>query len=218
MAAITGAALAAGAAVYSANRQSSAARSAARTQQQAADAQVAEQRRQYDLSRQDQMPFLQAGTDALRRQQQALDGDWSGFQNSPDYAYALEQMQRGVERGAAARGSLFNVGTNVDLSRALGGLASQNFNNYWNRLAGRAGQGQVTATNLGALGANMATNIGNAYQNAANARSSSYAAQANAQSQMAGAIGGLFNNWYQTNSANNGGGSGWYLGSRPGPG
>ena len=31
------------------------------------------------------------------------------------------------------------------------------------------------------------------------------------------ALGGL-NNWYQQNSANNGGGSGWYLGSRLGRG
>jgi hypothetical protein len=218
MAAITGAVVAAGAAAYSANRQAGAARDAANAQQEGAEAATAEQRRQYDLTRQDQMPFLEAGYDALDRQESILNGDYSGFMNSPDYLYARDEMQRGVERGAAARGALYNAGTSVDLSRHLGGLASQNLNSYWNKLAGRAGQGQVTASGLGSLGMGMANQIGANYRGAADAQASSYLARGNAYAGMAGAIGGAFNNWYQQNSANNGGGTGWYLGNQPGPG
>lgn len=207
-----------GAGLYGAKKQSDAAKGAAKAQQQATDAQIAEQRRQYDQSRQDQMPFLQAGYDALARQQRFLDGDYSQALASPDYLARLEWGQKGLDRGAAARGNLFSGGYDADRMKFNADMATEGINTYWNRLAGRAGQGQVTASGLGALGANMAGNIGAALQNNANARASSYLQQGNIAAQTAAGVGGIFANWYQNNSANNGGGSGWYLGSRPGPG
>jgi len=141
-----------------------------------------EQRRQYDQTRMDQLPFLEAGYDALRRQQAALGGDFSGFEESPDYKFALEQGLKSQERGAAARGGYMGGGADADRMALAQGLASQNFGNYWNRLAGRAGQGQSSATNLGGLGANMAGQIGGYNQDAAAARASSYANTANAWS------------------------------------
>lgn len=218
MAAITGAALAAGTAIYGANQQKKAGQAAANAAQQGSAAEIAERQRQYDLTRQDQMPFLQAGYGALDRQQRILDGDYSQFQNSPDYTYAMQQMQQGVERGAGARGALYNGGTSVDLAKHLGGLASQNLNSYWNKLAGQAGQGQVTASGLGALGASMGNQNAMSIGNATGARQSSYLNAGAANAGAAGALGGIFNNWYQQNSANNGGGSGWYLGNNPGKG
>lgn len=211
-------AVTAAASLYSANRQSSAARDAARAQQQGAEAATEEQRRQYDLTRADQRPFLEAGYGALDRQESILNGDYSGFMNSPDYVYARDEMQRGVERGASARGALYNGGTNVDLARHLGGLASQNLGNYWNKLAGQAGQGQTTASGLGMLGANMANQVGANYRGAADAQASSYLSRGNAWTGAAGAIGNAFGQWYGNNSAANGGGSGWYFGNQPGPG
>lgn len=204
--------------VYGANRQNSAARNAARAQQQSADAQIAEQRRQYDQTRQDQMPWLEAGQDALGRQARFLDGDYGEALSSPDYTARLSEGISALDRGASARGSLFSGGADADRMRFGANLATEGLNTYWNRLAGRAGQGQVAASGLGALGANMAGNINNSMQNAANARQSSYLAQGNNAAQLGAGIGGLFNNWYQQNSANNGGGTGWYLGQRPGPG
>jgi hypothetical protein len=218
MAAITGAAIAAGTAIYSARQQSRAGDRAADAAQQGSAAEIAERQRQFDLSRQDQQPFMQAGVGALNRQEAALNGDFSGFQNSPDYAYSMQQMQQGLERGAAARGSLRSGGTSVDLASHLNGLANQNFSNYWNRLAGQAGQGQTSATNLGSLGAMMGNQNANSIGNASAARQSSYLNSGAANAGAAGALGGIFNNWYQQNSANNNGGSGWYLGQRPGAG
>lgn len=203
---------------YSANQQSKAAKGAANAQTRAADAATEEQRRQFDLTRQDQQPWLKAGQNALTQMQALNSGDFSSFTNSPDYTYTRDQIQQGIERGAAARGSLYSGGTNVDLANAINGIASQNYGNFYNRLAGLSGTGQTTATNLGSLGANMANNIGNNYMNAGNARASAYGSIADANSQLAGGIGGAFNNWYQQNSAKNGGGTGWYLGNNPGKG
>lgn len=159
-------------------------------------ASIAEQRRQFDLSRQDQLPFLEAGYDALRAQNAALKGDYSGFQNSPDYAYALQQGLQSQERGAAARGGFMGGGADADRIALAQGLASQNFGNYWNRLAGRAGQGQSTAQNLGALGSQYATNVGNTYQDTANTRASSYLAQGNAWGNALGGAAGAFGQYY----------------------
>lgn len=176
-------------------------------QQEASEASIAEQRRQYDQTRTDQLPFLEAGYGALDRQEAVLGGDYSGFMNSPDYLYARDEMQRGVERGAAARGSLYNGGTNVDLARHLGGLASQNLNSYWQKLAGQAGQGQQVGSGLGALGMGMANNIGNINMNNAAAQASSYQRQGDIWGQTAAGIGGAFNNWMQNRNAANG--PGW---------
>jgi hypothetical protein len=192
--------------VYSASRQSRAARDSARASSDATQASIDEQRRQYDLTRSDQRPFLDAGYDALGRQQRIIDGDYSQFQNSPDYTYAYDEMQRGIERGAASRGGLYNGGTSVDLAKHLGGLANQNLNSYWNKLAGRAGQGQVTASGLGALGAGMANNISSLNMTNAANQASSYQQRADALSGAAFGAAGLFGNWY------NGGGWGKSLG------
>lgn len=191
---VAGAAIVVGA--YGASQQAKAGEKGAAAQQQAAAMSTEEQRRQYDLTRQDQMPFLEAGYDALRRQQAALSGDFSGFQSSPDYAYAVQQGQQALDRSAAARGGFMGGGADADRIALGQGLASQNFSNYWNRLAGRAGQGQTSATNLGGLGANMAGNIGSNLMNAANARASSYANTANAWGNFANQTANLAGNWY----------------------
>jgi hypothetical protein len=98
------------------------------------------------------------------------------------------------------------------------GLASQNYNTFYNRLQSMANQGQTTASGLGQLGQQYANNVGNIATNQANNMASSYQQSANANSQLAGAVGGAFNNWYNRNSANNGGGTGWYIGNNPGKG
>lgn len=181
---------------YSADQASKAGRRGADAQRAAADAATAEQRRQFDLTRSDQMPFLDAGYDALRRQQAALEGDFSGFEQSPDYLFALQQGSQALDRGAAARGGFMGGGADADRIKLGQGLASQNFGNYWNRLAGRAGQGQSAATTLGGLGANMATNIGGNLMDAANARASSYANTANQWGNFGNQAAGAFGSWY----------------------
>lgn len=171
---------------------SSSAKKAANAQAQASQQAIAEQRRQYDQARTDQMPWLLAGNSALNQLQQLNSGNFDSFQSSPDYAYARDQMQQGVERGAAARGGLYSGGSQVDLANAMNGIASQNYGNYYGRLAQLAGVGQSTATNLGSMGQAAASNIGNAQMAAGNARASGYTNANNAwQSALGGIAGGI---------------------------
>lgn len=192
-----------------ANKEASASRSAAAAQQQAASQATAEQQREYDQTRADQLPFLQAGYGALGKENALLNGDYSGFQNSPDYQFSLNQGISALDKSAAARGSLYSGGHSQDLTQFAQGNADQFLNSYWNKLAGQAGQGQVTAGNLGALGANVAGNIGNYLTNAGQARASSYLQQGNIGAQQIGAFGnaisqglGYFSNRPTTQTAN----------------
>jgi hypothetical protein len=177
---------------YLSNKQANKGNKAAQQGQQGG---IDEQRREYDQTRQDQLPWLQAGQDALGRQQSFLDGDWSGFENAPDYKFAVDQGLKLSDRSAAARGALFAGGHEADLVQLGQGLATQNADNYWNKLAGRAGQGMTTAQNLGDLGANMATNIGNAYANIGQARQSSYNNNAQFTAGLFGQMGNLAQNY-----------------------
>lgn len=176
-----------------------AAEDAAAAGERGAQLSTAEQRRQYDLTRQDQMPWLQAGQRALQLQDNFLRGDTSGFENSAGYKFAVDQGFQGLNRGAAANGSFNSGGADADRIAFGQGLASQYADNYWNKLSARAGIGQSTASGLGTLGANMAANVGNNYMNAANARASSYQQGAAAQNQAigtaTGAIVGGLNAW-----------------------
>lgn len=212
------AAVTVGTALYSANQQKQAAKGAANAQSRAVDAATAEQKRQFDLTRQDRQRWLEAGQGAVTQMQALNSGDFSSFKESPDYQFAFDQGLQGLDRSAAARGSLYSGGHSADLMKFGQGLASQNYNQFYNRLAGLSGTGQTTASGLGTLGQQYANNVGQIGMNNANNMASSYQQGANANSQLAGALGGAFNNWYSRNSANNGGGTGWYIGNKPGKG
>ena len=195
-------------------------RAARRGADAASDAQYAaidEQRRQYDQTREDMAPWLSAGQNALVGLQGLLD-DPNSIQDSNAYQWRFNQGLQGLDRSAARAGNLFSGGHNADLLAYGQGMASQEYGDQWNRLVGLAGVGQTTASTLGSFGQNSASNISNALGNIGQARQSMYQQQGNNNAQMAGAVGGAFNNWYQNNLANNPGGTGWYLGKNPGKG
>lgn len=176
-----------------ANKQSSATKNAANAQLQASQQSIAEQQREYNQTRADQLPFLQAGYGALTNEQKFLNGDWSGFQKSPDYKFSLDQELQGLDKSAAANGSLYSGGHSADIMQYAGGIADQFANSYWNKLAGMAGQGQVSSNTLASAGANEGNNISNLLTNAGNARASSYLRNGNIQAQNIGAMGNAFN-------------------------
>lgn len=176
---------------------------AADAQERANQASIAEQRRQFDLTRQDQQPWMQAGQGALEKQNQFLAGDWSGFQNSPDYKWATDQGLKALDRSAAAGGMLTSGGADADRIAFGQGHALQNSDSYWNKLADLSGTGQVTASGLGSLGMGMANSIGSLNQASGQARASSYLQKADNNQQLAAGIGGQFNNWYQQRPPSN---------------
>jgi hypothetical protein len=165
---------------YGASQQARAGERGAAGQTAAARYATDENRRQFDLTRRDMAPWLGAGTDALARQTQFLNGDMSGFQNSADYKWAVDQGFKGLDRGAAAGGGLYSGGADADRIALGQGLASQYAGDYWNRLAGVSGTGQTTANQLGQLGQGYSFQNGQNAMNGANARASAYANTANA--------------------------------------
>lgn len=207
--------LSVGSSLYGASQQSKAAKKAAQASQAATDAAIAEQRRQYDQTRADNMPWHDAGVAALGR----LNDPNASFQASPDYAFRKAQGLEAVTQNAAVN-HLLNSGSVLKGLTGYGqNLASGEFNNWWSRQAGLAGAGQNANSLLANSGQNTANNIGSALTGNANNLASSYAAQAQANSNMAGSLaGGLAwgaNNYFQPQSTaqslmsqyNKGGGS-----------
>lgn len=183
--------------IYGASQQRGAAKDAARASQQATDAAIAEQRRQFDIMQANQQPWLDAGGWALGLQRDFLGGDYSAALNSPDYQAALQEGTKALDRGATAGGNLWGGGADADRIRLGQNLASQQIGNYWNRLAGLSNTGQATGAQLGAAGMGMANNIGGLLGNNAANRASSYQNAANANTGLGFGIAGAFNNWYQ---------------------
>jgi hypothetical protein len=164
------------------------AKDAADAQSAGALAAVDENRRQYDTTRADMMPWLDAGRSALGR----LENPNASFQASPDYEFVRNEGMRDIGNSFAAHGGAFSGNALRALAERNANVASGEFGNWWNRQAGVAGVGQTAAQNLGTLGANNSANIGNALMGAANARASGVVGQTNATT---GVLSDLLSTW-----------------------
>jgi hypothetical protein len=165
---------------------SKSANKAANAQVKAAELATAEQRRQYDLTRGDMAPWREAGGQAIGSLSDMLKPGYD-HTTSPGYQFRFGEGQRAIESSAASKGMLMSGGTLKDLARFGDGIASDDFNQQFNRTASVAAGGQQVNSTLGALGANMANNVGNNMMQAGNARASGYAGQS-------AAWGGALNN------------------------
>lgn len=194
--------------LYEGQQNRSAAKDASKASQQAADRALAAQQQNYSRTETNLNPYINAGTGALGQLVQLNSGDYSSFNQSPDYLYALGQGIQGVDRSAAARGSLYSGGHSADVLKTAEGLASQNLNNYRGYLTGLAQMGQGAATNLGSIGAGQAGAIGNiGFTNAGNQANAGYNAAAgniNMGNNIASTLGQL---WGQYGNAITGGGN-----------
>lgn len=175
-----------------ANRGNKKAADAANKGQQAG---IDEIRRQFDLSRQDQAPWLDAGKWALPKLQATFDGDYSGFFNSPDYLATQEQGLKTLDMGAGARGGLFGGGNTRDTIKYGQGLAATQLGAYRGGLGTLAGYGQNSAQSLGAMGQQMAGNIAGSYGQMGQNRASAYQNNAYNNAAMATNIGSMFSDW-----------------------
>lgn len=172
---------------YGAYAQGQGAKDAANASAAGSTAGIAEQRRQFDLSRADQMPWLASGVDALNR----LNTPGS-FQQSPGYDFVRNETLRDTNNNFAARGGALSGNAQRALQDRAGNLASLEYNNWFNQQSNLAGLGQTSAQSLGALGANSANNVSNLLGQQANARASGIEGQTNA---LTGGISD-FLSWY----------------------
>lgn len=121
-----------------------------------------------DGSRRDLTPFTSGGTTSG-------DGQYGDFFTSPGYQFRMDEGQKAIERSSAARGLRMSGATLKSLTRFAQGTASDEFNNYANRLAALAGVGQSATGSTAAAGASAANGIAQNQIAAGNARASSYA-------------------------------------------
>jgi len=184
--------------------QARGARSAARAQTAASEADIAYQTETRDLIRRDLQPFVQGGT---RGQQAYLSelglgqapAGYQGFQESPGYQFALQQGTDAVQSGAAARGGLYSGAAMTGLNNYAQGMANQEYGNYLNRLQGIGANGQNAAGMQATAAQNSANAIGNSLQNTGNAQAAGAIAQGNAWN---GAIGNVIGGLNYMNSLN----------------
>ncbi len=184
--AIIGGVIAGVGAIGSAVIGSSAAKKAAKAQQQSDALAIAEQRRQYDLTRADTAPWREEGGTAIRMLGDMLQPGYD-YTTSPGYEFRRAEGQRGVENSAAARGLLQSGGTLKGIDRYNQDYAANDFKDAFNRAASVASGGQQTNTALGQLGASSANSIADLLTQSGNARASGYIGSANA---IANGIGG----------------------------
>ena len=192
---------------------------AAKTQERAAQDATAAQERMFQRQTELQEPFRQGGLTAQQEIMQLLGigGDkaaagygslgksfgMADFEQDPGYAFRQQEGMKALERSAAARGNLLSGSTLKGVQRFGQDLASQEYQNAFNRyqvnrsnklnpLQSLMGSGQ-SATNVltgaaGQMGQNEASNIYNAGQ----ARASGYIGQANALNNALGQVTGYF--------------------------
>ena len=149
-------------------------------------------------------PYAQSGERSVRTLNDlyglngrgAQDTARDNFQFSPDYAFARDEGIKAMDHSASARGQLLTGNQLRDVTAFSSGLASQNYNNYADRLMGMSQQGAAAAGGLSALRSargnalgDINMSVGNAFMGQGNQLDASIAANStgvgNALSQLA---------------------------------
>jgi hypothetical protein len=193
---------------YSANK-------ASKTQAQAAQQGIDAQERMFNRQIELQEPFRRAGEEALNKliplSSNYTPFGMDQFKQDPGYAFRLSEGMKGLERTAAARGGLLSGATLKGAQRFGQDLASQEYQNAFNRyqteraaqlnpLQSLAGVGQTSANTLtgvaGAYGAQTGQNL----QDIGTARASGYLGSQNALSSALGQAGQMYQYGQRTNA------------------
>lgn len=137
--------------------------------------------------------------------------DSASWTQDPGYAFRMSEGVKALERSAAARGGLLSGATLKGIQRYGQDMASQEYQNAFNRyyaerdavlnpLQSLAGTGLTTSNRMGNAGMSMASTVGktnvnaaeqssNALMQGANARASGYVGMANALTKPLGFLG-----------------------------
>lgn len=144
-----------------------ASRDANRQQQQATDAAIAEQRRQYDQTREDYSQYRVAGGNALTQLESDINAPTTAadVMSDPGYQFGLEQGQQAIDRKVAAMGGRVS-GAAIKAAARFGvgaatsgyGAAYQRKQDRLNRLAAIANISQTATTGGATFGQNSTNN------------------------------------------------------------
>lgn len=190
--------LAAGATVLGAVTGGKGASKAAKAQAEQQQRALAQQQAQFNQTRADNMPFLQAGQGALGGvqgllglqgadvQQAALDA----LRNSPAFTSQYDLGRDAVLQSAAATGGLRGGNTTNSLAQFGAGLFNQILQQQLGNLGGLVNIGAGTAGNLGSLGQANSNAQSQIYSNIGNANATRVAAPYAALQGLLNQIGG----------------------------
>jgi hypothetical protein len=168
---------------------------ASNTQAQAAQQGIDAQERMFNRQVELQEPFRKAGEEALNKLIPLASNyktfGTDQFQADPGYAFRLSEGMKSLDRTAAARGGLLSGATLKGAQRYGQDLASQEYQNAFNRyqiernaqlnpLQSLAGVGQTATNTLTGAAGQMGQNLATGYGNVANARASGYVGGTNA--------------------------------------
>jgi hypothetical protein len=174
-------------------------------QQQAAAAGISEERRQYDVSREDYAPWRTTGSNALKLLEAKINAGPGEFTTSPGYESRLAEGQKAVERAASARTGVLGGESEKALLRYNQDYASNEYSNFLNQyyqsltpLQSAAGLGLTATSGTTAAGSNATNVIAQLLQNSGQAQAAGILNQANATS---GAIQSGMNNALSAYSA-----------------
>lgn len=197
--AVAGAVAVVGGAYLSSKAQKDAAKEQSKAANQATEAAS----KQYYQTRDDLMPYQQAGAAAIPQLMQTIkpidrEQALSDYYGGGEYAIMSNQASNNLLANAEATGGMGGSTNANNLMRIaptlgmqhLGMLEGQRADQY-NQLMGLANMGQNAAAQVGNAGMNYATQAGNAYQNAAAAQAASSIAQANTMGNALGSLAGI---------------------------
>jgi hypothetical protein len=198
--------IAAGGAVIGGLINGNAAENAASTEAGAANNATAEEAAMFGTEQANEQPYMAAGSQALGELQGQMSTfnqpfTMSQFQEDPGYQFDLQQGQQAINNSAAASGHLISSQQLGNASNYADSMASNEFNNAYNRyqttnqsnynrLMGVSQLGQAGASNTNAAAMNTANAISANTIGAGNAAAAGTIGAANATS---GAIGGVAN-------------------------
>lgn len=132
---------------------------------------------------------------------------FSGFQADPSYAFRKAEGEKALNNSLAARGGLLSGSAVKAGQRYASDLASQEYGNYWNRLAQLAGYGAQSTGTTSQANQNFTNAISNGMYQGANARASGYAAVGQANANMLNEVGNAFGGMFGGGSGGSGFGS-----------
>lgn len=161
---------------------------------------ITEQQRQFDLTRQDFAPSIEAG-DVSREQLLQLIGGRGAeaeqaaigrFQESPGQAFLRERAERTLLRNQSAVGGLGGGNVRTALQEQAIGIASTQLGERKDRLAGIAGAGTGAVGTQAGVTSGISANIANLLSARGSARASGITGQASGIRSGIGRIAGAF--------------------------
>lgn len=180
-----------------ANAQKKAASSAASAETAAADAQIAESRRQFDQIRKLLQPYVSAGTGALGQQQSLLGLSGApaqqqaiqALQNSPQFRALTQSGENAILQNASATGGLRGGNVQAALAQFRPQVLSSLIESQYSNLGGLSSLGQNAAVGVGNAGLRSTGQINQALSNIGSAQAGAALARGNASAGLAGTIG-----------------------------